>query len=97
MDESTLNCVLINECRDFELDPSSEIKEIAFSVERLKRYLQQYPEKASQLAIDHFTDFLVLAHNYKKLKQDYHALQADLTLLQFKQPSFSPQLPDCLP
>jgi hypothetical protein len=70
--------------------------ETSFSVERLKRHLQQHPEQASQLAIDYFQDFLNLARQYKQLQQDHQALQVDLILLEYEQPSSPPQLPHFL-
>ena len=40
-----------------------------FEVERLKRYLDENPQKAYQLAIAHFSDYLELASEYKKLEK----------------------------
>lgn len=70
--------------------------ETSFTVECLKRYLQQHPEQSLQLAIDHFTDFLHLAREHKKLEQNYHALQVDFMLLRHDPPSSPPQLPHFL-
>ena len=51
--------------------------ELELSVERLKRYLQQHPEKAAELAVSYFEDFSVLAIEHKKLEADFEQLQSD--------------------
>ena len=40
-----------------------------FEVERLKRYLRDKPHDAYRLAIEHFSDYLELASEYKKLEK----------------------------
>ena len=45
-----------------------------FEVERLKRYLDQNPQEAYRLAITHFSDYLELASEYKKLEQKFQSL-----------------------
>ena len=40
-----------------------------FEVERLKRYLEICPHEAKRLAIAHFSDYLELASEYKKLEK----------------------------
>ncbi len=42
--------------------------ESQFEVKRLKLYLEQNPEKAQELAITYFEDYLELIQEYKKLK-----------------------------
>ena len=42
--------------------------EYELQVVRLKRYLDKYPETASELAIQHYEDFLALAIEHRKLK-----------------------------
>jgi aminopeptidase-like protein len=71
--------------------------EVSFSVECLKRHLHKYPEQAPQLATNHYEDFLLLAHKYKKLEQKNYALLSELSLLlQHQQQAPSPQLPNFL-
>ena len=50
--------------------------ELELSVERLRRYLQQHPEKAAELALAYFEDFSVLAIEHKRLEADFRLLQA---------------------
>ncbi len=40
-----------------------------FEVERLKRYLKDQPQDSYRLAIAHFSDYLELASEYKKLEK----------------------------
>ncbi|MBE9046587.1 hypothetical protein IQ255_19600 [Pleurocapsales cyanobacterium LEGE 10410] len=49
--------------------------ESPFEISKLKLYLQQHPEASSQLAIDHFIDFLTLVQEYKKLQARYDLLE----------------------
>ena len=49
----------------------------------LKFYLQRYPEKAAQLAINHLEDYLILLNEYKNLQDQIELLQ------QFKSPLIS--------
>lgn len=42
--------------------------ESQFEVKRLKLYLEQNPEKAQDLAISYFEDYLELVQEYKKLE-----------------------------
>jgi hypothetical protein len=50
---------------------TSNSLEVSFSVECLKRHLEKHPEQAPQLAVDHFTDFVLLTHKYQKLEQKH--------------------------
>ncbi len=43
----------------------------SFEVELLKRYLDAHPQESMRLAIAHFSDYLELVHEYKKLEQKY--------------------------
>ena len=43
--------------------------ESQFEVKRLKLHLEKYPQKAIELAISHFEDYLELVQEYKKLEQ----------------------------
>ena len=43
-----------------------------FEVERLKRYLQEYPEQANSLASEYFQDYLELVSKYQKLENNFH-------------------------
>ena len=51
--------------------------ELEFSVERLKRYLEDNPHDAKRLAIAHFEDFSVLAIEFKKLEMQRQALEIE--------------------
>ena len=51
--------------------------ELEFSVERLKRYLAENPDKAAELAVTYFEDFSVLAIEHKQLERDYEAVQIE--------------------
>ena len=44
--------------------------ESEFEVKRLKIYLEQNPEKAHELAITYFEDYLELVQEYKKLEAE---------------------------
>jgi uncharacterized protein YaaN involved in tellurite resistance len=66
--------------------------EVSFSAECLKRHLEQHPEQAPQLAIDHFTDFVLLARKYNELEQKHSDLLLEAAmLLQHQQQTPSPQ------
>ena len=51
--------------------------DLQFSIERLKRYLEDNPGDANKLAIAHFEDFSVLAIEYKKLELQRQALEIE--------------------
>lgn len=70
--------------------------ELELSVERLKRYLQQHPEKATELALAYFEDFSVLAIEHKKLEQSYEILQQANIRLKSSGVHKSPSLPSFL-
>lgn len=57
------------------MDITSLPLESQLEVCKLKLYLQQHPEDAYQLAIDHFIDFLALVHEYKKLQAKHDLLE----------------------
>ncbi len=40
-----------------------------FEIECLKRYLDKHPSEAHRLAVAHFSDYLEVVHEYKKLEQ----------------------------
>ena len=42
--------------------------ESELQVVRLKMYLQRHPEEATELALQHYEDFLILAAKYRKLQ-----------------------------
>ena len=67
--------------------------ELELSVERLKRYLQQHPEKAAELALSYFEDFSVLAIEHKRLEQSHEALQIENLHLKSSVNHQSPLLP----
>ena len=60
--------------------------------ENLKRYLQKYPNEAIEIAIDYREDFAVLDLKYRRLQQDFEAMQTELIQLQ-QQSSKTPKLP----
>ncbi len=55
--------------------------ESELEVVRLKFYLQKYPEKATELAIQHYEDFLALAIEHRKLKAKLSSIEAQLRQL----------------
>ena len=64
---------------------------LQFSVERLKRYLEENPHDANRLAIAHFEDFSVLAIEFKKLEMQRQALEIENSKLRYSKvslPSF---------
>ena len=85
--------------------------ELELSVERLKRYLQQHPEKAAELAISYFEerprvavrrkgmrdkDFSVLAIEHKRLERSHEMLQQENIRLKSSIDRQSPSLPSFL-
>ncbi len=58
--------------------------EIQFSVERLKRYLQDNPHEATQNALNYLEDFLVLSSEFKQLEAELIATQNHLIELQIQ-------------
>ena len=70
--------------------------ELELSVEQLKRYLQQHPEKAAELAINYYEDFSVLAIEHKRLEQKYEILQQENFCLKSSINRRSPLLPSFL-
>ena len=74
---------------------SSTPLELDFSLECLKRYLHQHPNKAKELALAYYEDFSLLAMEYKQLERDFQAMQ--IQLIQLQQSNIkSPQLPPFL-
>lgn len=55
--------------------------ESQFEVTKLRLYLEQNPENSFQLAIENYEDFLALAHEHKKLSQDYERLHSEFISL----------------
>ena len=51
--------------------------ELKFDVERFKRHLQAYPDKAAELAIAYFEKYLLLSVKHKRLEQNYQTLQIE--------------------
>ena len=56
-----------------------------FDIVRLKLHLQDHPQDAHRLAIEHFQDYLEVVHRYQ-------ALEAQLQVLEAKPPSLPPFL-----
>ena len=48
--------------------------ESEFLVARLKLYLEKHPERAVELAIEHYEDFLALTIEHKKLKVELSSI-----------------------
>ncbi|MGL6343204.1 MAG: hypothetical protein ACRC80_29200, partial [Waterburya sp.] len=48
---------------------------IQIEVKKLKLHLQQYPQQATELAISHFEDYLVIVFEYKLLETKVKQLQ----------------------
>ena len=69
---------------------------LKFHAERLQRHLQKYPNEAIALAIDYREDFAVLDLKYRRLQQDFLAMQAELIQFQQQQSFKTPQLPSFL-
>ena len=55
-----------------EQNPERELSLILLS-----RHLQQHPEQATILALNHYEDFMNLADDYKQLRADFEALQIE--------------------
>ena len=71
-----------------------------FALILLSLHLQKYPEQATILAMNHYEDYMNLAHDYKLLKRDLERLQqenfqlrVENTKIKSSTPSKSPQLP----
>jgi Ethanolamine utilization protein EutJ (predicted chaperonin) len=45
--------------------------EIELELVRLQHFLQQYPEQATELALNYFEDFLVLSRKYRQLEAQF--------------------------
>ncbi len=58
--------------------------ESELEVVRLKFYLEKYPEKAIELAIQHYEDFLALVIEYRKLKAELSSITASSANSQIK-------------
>ncbi len=65
-----------------------------FALLHLNRYLQQYPDKATILALNHYEDYMSLAEDYKLLRREFEALQIEN--IRLKSSCRSPQLPSFL-
>jgi hypothetical protein len=50
--------------------------ESELQVVRLKMYLERNPQEATELAIQHYEDFLALAAKYKKLQSKLEDIEA---------------------
>ena len=50
--------------------------ELELQVVRLKLYLEKNPEEATELALQHYEDFLALAIKYKKLQSQLTEIEA---------------------
>ena len=48
--------------------------ESEFLVARLKLHLEKHPERAVELAIEHYEDFLALTIEHKKLKAELSSI-----------------------
>ncbi len=75
--------------------------ELQFDKERLRRYLQEHPDRAIELALNYREDFSLLATEYKflekenqGLRQENQALQSQL--IKRRKSSPSAKLPDFL-
>ena len=65
-----------------------------FALHHLNLHLQQYPEQAAILAVNHYEDFLSLSDDYKRLYADYEVLlQENARLKSSLINRHSPQLP----
>ena len=51
--------------------------ELEFSVEQLRRHLEENPHDAAKLAISHFEDFSILTIEFKKLEMQRQALEIE--------------------
>ena len=49
--------------------------ESELQVVRLKMYLDKNPQEATELAIQHYEDFLLLAAKYKKLQNELNNIE----------------------
>lgn len=68
-----------------------------FALTCLGLYLQQYPERASTLAFNHYEDYMNLADDYKQLRADFEALQKENIRLKSQiNDRVSPRLPSFL-
>ena len=63
----------------------------------LALYLQQHPERAATLALNHYEDYISLADDYKRLEKDFEALQIENIELKSRPNNrVSPRLPSFL-